>query len=198
MNNDSIKNSLLIVDDDASNLLELVHILQSDYTIYTAKDGTTGFSRAEKLVPDLILLDFVLPDYNGFEVLKMLSECEKTKNIKVVFITGIHEVSNERMGFAMGAADYIRKPFDDVIVKYRVQQQIQIVNMHRELKQTAIRAESANQSKSSFLANMSHEIRTPMNSIIGFSELAQNDDIPIKTRGYLDKISGNAKWLKIL
>jgi signal transduction histidine kinase len=68
-------------------------------------------------------------------------------------------------------------------------------DMALNLKNAAEKAKAANRSKSAFLANMSHEIRTPMNSIIGFSELAQDDDISLKTRDYLIKIQKNSEWL---
>ncbi|MCL2443434.1 MAG: response regulator [Treponema sp.] len=172
-------NSLFIVDDDVMILTELTYILRNEYKIYTAKDGTSALEKIEKYQPDLVLLDVLLPDMNGFDILCTLKKSESTKNIPVIFITGISETEHESEGLAIGAVDYIRKPFDDMVVKLRVRHQIQIINLQRDLEYTAKVAELANQTKSSFLANMSHEIRTPMNAILGVTEiLIQRDTLP--------------------
>jgi len=168
------KNNLLIVDDDTSSLMELIHVLQPDYHIYTAKDGASALQRAGKALPDLILLDIVMPDMSGFDVLAELKKQEKTKAIPVIFITGSTGDGNESAGLAMGAVDYIRKPFDVTVVKHRIRHQIQIVNLQRDMGLAADTAETANRSKSEFLARMSHEIRTPMNAIIGMTNIGKS------------------------
>jgi len=168
------KNSVLIVDDDTSSLMGLIQILQPEYQIYTAKDGASALKRAEKSLPDLILLDVIMPDMNGFEVLTELKKFEKTKAIPVIFITGISEHANESTGWAIGAVDYIRKPFDTMVVKHRIRHQIQIINLQRDLEYAAKIAATANQSKSEYLAKMSHEIRTPMNAIIGMTNIGKS------------------------
>jgi diguanylate cyclase (GGDEF)-like protein len=128
------KNSVLIVDDDSTNLMALSHILQPVYTIYTAKDGASALHKAEKYIPDLVLLDILMPGMDGYEVIARLQEAEKTKHTPVIFITGLTDRSDERKGLELGAADYIFKPFDDMIVKLRVQHQIQIINQMRTIE----------------------------------------------------------------
>jgi len=173
------QNSLLIVDDDALILAELIHILEPEYNITAAKNGISAIKRTEKVIPDLILLDVIMPDMNGFDVLAELKRNDRTKNIPVIFITGISEDEKESAGLSIGAVDFIRKPFDEMVVKLRVRHQIKIVNLQRELETAVRTAETANQTKSTFLANMSHEIRTPMNAILGITEiLIQDDDLP--------------------
>jgi len=169
-------NSLLIVDDDASNLMELASILKPEYKIYAVKDGVPALEKAHEALPDLILLDVVMPDMNGFEVLAELKRSDKTKDIPVIFITGVNDSESEHKGLSIGAVDYIRKPFDPMVVKHRVRLQIQIVNLQRDLENAVVVAEAANQSKSSFLANMSHEIRTPMNAIMGITDILLQDE----------------------
>ena len=190
------RNSLLIVDDDTLQLMELVHILQSDYKIYTAKDGASALKRAEQSLPDLILLDVLMPDMNGFEVLADLKKSDKANMIPVIFITGNNAANNESAGFAIGAVDYIRKPFDAMVVKHRIRLQIQIINLQRDLEDSAKAAEMANQAKSSFLANMSHEIRTPMNAILGITEiLLQHETLPAEIENGLKKIYNSCDLL---
>jgi len=196
-------NSILIVDDDASNLLELNSILMSDYTVYAVSDGESALEKANESLPDLILLDVIMPNMSGFEVLTELKKSEKTKQIPVIFITGLSDEDDERKGLAIGAVDYIRKPFNDTIVKLRVQQQIEIINLRRELESAvdaaeaaAKTAEAASKSKSSFLANMSHEIRTPMNAIMGVTDiLMQNEMLSDDVSDGLEKIYASSEML---
>jgi diguanylate cyclase (GGDEF)-like protein len=128
------KNSLLIVDDDKSNLMMLSHILQPDYSVRIASNGVSAIRIAEKYGPDLILLDIIMPDMDGYGVFAALHSSEKTAHIPVIFITGLSNYNDEKKGLTLGAADYISKPFDDMIVKLRVQHQIRIVNQLRTIE----------------------------------------------------------------
>ena len=122
------KNSLLIVDDDTSNLIELVHILQLEYKIFTAKNGSSALRIAENSLPDLILLDVIMPDMDGFKVITELKKSDSTKSIPVIFMTGLSDKSHENEGLALGAVDYICKPFSAEAVKLRIGQQIKTIN----------------------------------------------------------------------
>jgi len=197
------KNSLLLVDDEKSNLEVLLSILSSDYTIYITKSGSSAVEMAEKYLPDLILLDIIMPDMDGYDVLKILRSSSKTKHIPVIFITGLNSIEDEEKGLDLGAADFIHKPFSAKIVKSRVRIQIQIVNhvssmlkMHKELEGMAAVAEAANRAKSDFLAKTSHEIRTPMNAIMGITEiLIENENLPEDIEVGLDKIYNSCDML---
>jgi diguanylate cyclase (GGDEF)-like protein len=127
------KNSILIIDDELSNLKLLTHILESDYTIYIAKNGANGIEKAKELMPDLILLDIVMPEIDGYEVLVALKSCEETKQIPVVFISELASDEDEEKGLSLDAADYISKPFSPKIAKLRVRNQIQIINQMRTI-----------------------------------------------------------------
>ena len=190
------KNSLLIVDDDVSNLLELTQILQPEYRIYTAKDGASALERAKKSLPDLILLDIIMPDMNGFDVIAELKKDISIKDIPVIFITGISEDENESAGLSIGAVDYIRKPFNAAIVLIRVRHQIQIINLRHDLECAARNSEMASKAKSLFLANMSHEIRTPMNVILGVTEILKElESLPAEVKEGLDRIYSSCDLL---
>jgi diguanylate cyclase (GGDEF)-like protein len=128
------KNSLLIVDDDKSNLMVLSHILKADYTVRLASDGASALRIAEKYQPDLILLDIIMPDMDGYQVIVALQNSNNTARIPVIFITGLTNNVHEKRGLELGAVDYINKPFDDMIVKLRVQHQIQIINQMRTIE----------------------------------------------------------------
>jgi len=164
------KNTVLIVDDERINLELMVKILSSEYTVYMTKSGASCIEMANELLPDIILLDIIMPDMDGYEVLNVLKESEKTQQIPVIIITGLDNVENEEKGLALQAADYIHKPLSSVIVKLRVRNQIQIVNQIRAIKKYTYEMAAAEE-RSKFFAKMSHEMRTPLNAVIGLSEM---------------------------
>jgi len=128
------KNRILIVDDDTSALIELASILQPDYKIYTVKDGDAALEKAAESVPDLILLDVVMPDMDGFEVLEKLQQNDITRDIPVIFITGTTGKDSEIKGLMAGAVDYVHKPLNETLVKLRVRHQLQLLNQFRRIE----------------------------------------------------------------
>jgi len=131
------KNTLLIVDDEKSNLEVLINILGSEYTIFMTKNSLAACEMAQKHLPDVILLDIIMPDKDGFEVLAELKKSETTKNIPVIFTTGLNSVQDEEKMLDAGAVDFVHKPFSTKVVKMRVKNQIQIVNLSHAAEKTA-------------------------------------------------------------
>ncbi len=125
---------ILIVDDDRSNLDVLMHILKPEYGIKVAKSGAAALKVANAHPPDLILLDVLMPDMDGFQVLAELKESDITRHIPVIFVTGLARVEDEERGFREGAVDYIVKPFTHSIVKARVKTHLQIVKHLRTIE----------------------------------------------------------------
>ena len=121
--------TVLIVDDEPANISLLNEVLKTDYRIMVAKDGKRALLVAQSNPPpDLILLDIVMPELDGYEVLKRLKADEDTKNIPIIFVTSKNKDEDETKGLEMGAVDYIHKPFNPAVVKARVR-------AHLELKQ---------------------------------------------------------------
>lgn len=121
--------TVLIVDDEPANISLLNEVLKTDYRIMVAKDGKRAILVAQSNPPpDLILLDIIMPELDGYEVLKRLKADEDTKNIPVIFVTSKDKDEDETKGLEMGAVDYIHKPFNPAVVKARVK-------AHLELKQ---------------------------------------------------------------
>jgi len=126
------KNKLLIVDDDTTTLMELIGILKKDYIISTAKNGMAAFDNIEKVPPDLIILDIIMPGMSGFDVITKLKQTDELKDIPVIMVSGAIDIDDERKGLSMGAIDYVRKPFDEFIIKQRVDYHMSIINLLRE------------------------------------------------------------------
>jgi putative two-component system response regulator len=124
---------VLVLDDTPANIELLHNILRDDYKIKVATDGTKGLELAARLPrPDIILLDIMMPGISGYEVISRLKENAETSAIPVVFITAKSQVQDEQKGLALGAVDYVTKPFDPEIVKARVHAH---VTAHLELRQ---------------------------------------------------------------
>ena len=125
------KNRILIVDDEHLNLKILATILNKDYFVSVAPNGAQALSVAKQLIPDLILLDVMMPEMDGYEVCRRLKIEPATREIPVIFLTSITDVESETEGFLVGAVDYIAKPYNPVIVKARVNTHIELVKQHR-------------------------------------------------------------------
>ncbi len=131
------RQKVLIVDDIPSNLMILKTILGDAYDIDLAPGGREALEVIESNPPDLILLDILMPDVDGYEVCARLKADEKTGAIPIIFLTSLSEVKDETKGFEAGAVDYITKPFSALVVKARVK-------THLALKRTREALETRN------------------------------------------------------
>ncbi|MDR2558738.1 MAG: response regulator [Oscillospiraceae bacterium] len=193
--NDSKKNSVLIVDDENLNIMVLTHILEPDYTVYAAKDGASAIKAAEKYLPDVILLDIMMPEMNGYTVITELKKSEKTKDIPVIFVTVLSYTDDEEKGLTLGAADFITKPFSSEVVKLRVKNQIKIINQMNLIIEKEI-AERNSKAKIDFMSQMSHDMLTPMNVIMGMTFLAlDEEDNSEDVTKYLNEINTSSQNL---
>jgi diguanylate cyclase (GGDEF)-like protein len=111
---------VLIVDDATGNIKILQQALSDDAKIIFATNGKRALELAASEKPDLILLDIIMPQMDGYEVCRILKDDNETKNIPVIFITAMDEVKDETKGLGMGAIDYITKPFSRAVVQARV------------------------------------------------------------------------------
>ena len=129
------KSKILIVDDMGENIRMLIEILKDDYATMPATSGEAALEKCRSdSPPDLILLDIVMPGMDGYEVCRQLKEHDDTKNIPVIFITGVSETLDDAKAFSLGAADYITKPFNVATVKARVKLQIRLQEATFELQ----------------------------------------------------------------
>jgi diguanylate cyclase (GGDEF)-like protein len=131
-------NTILVVDDEKSNLLLLNHILTPYYTILIAKSGQEALDRAIATPPDLILLDVIMPDMDGFEILRRLQDNPATQQIPVIFTTGLDSDADEEKGFNLGAVDYFVKPFKEAIIRARVRTHMRLIHHMRLIERLGL------------------------------------------------------------
>lgn len=132
MKTDTLMQTILIIDDEVTNINVLNELLQSQYHVLFAKDGKTGLKIAHSPTPpDLILLDIIMPEIDGYEVTRLLKSDESTSKIPIIFITAKGEEEDQAKGFRIGAVDYITKPFSPVVVKARVKAHLEL-KRHRD------------------------------------------------------------------
>jgi len=117
---------ILVIDDIPANIKSLNGILGSDYTIVFATDWRKGLELARRSHPDIILLDIMMPDMDGYEICRRLKSETETRDIPVIFITALDSEADEEKGLAIGAADYMAKPFRPAIVRLRVRNLLQL------------------------------------------------------------------------
>jgi len=114
--------TILVVEDNATNMRLLVELLLDDgYQVEAAVNGVEALEMAQEMLPDLVLLDVMIPELNGYEVCQKLRENPQTQGIPVIFITAIAQVADKVKAFELGAVDYITKPFNtrEVIVRLK-------------------------------------------------------------------------------
>ncbi len=120
------KPRILIVDDQPDNIAVLTNILKNQYTLMAATSGEKAIRNALQHQPDLILLDIIMPDIDGYEVCRRLKSDLRTRKIPIIFVTGMGEAEDEARGFELGAVDYIAKPFKPLVVEARIKTQMEL------------------------------------------------------------------------
>lgn len=128
------KYNILIVDDMVENIKILIELLKSQYNVFFAKSGVEAISLAVNKSPDLILLDIIMPDMDGYTVCKHLKNMDSTVSIPIIFISAMTEVVDEEKGLMLGAVDYITKPFSPSIVLARIKTHLGLSTAIEELR----------------------------------------------------------------
>lgn len=175
--------TILIVDDSPINLqlLKLVISSNTDYRTVTAEDGRAVFEitdRDDAPLPDLILLDIMMPEMDGFEVARRLKSDERTTGIPILFITALGDVESKVKAFQNGGVDYISKPFNKDELMARVDAQIRVKMLNDELKRKNeelrnLNAELGrlNDQKNQLIGMVAHDLRSPLTVIMGVGDL---------------------------
>lgn len=132
------RQKILIVDDNKQNIEMLMELFRDDFKIAAAINAERALKIASSdAPPDIILLDILMPDMDGYQLCTKLKEQEKTKNIPVIFVTAVSEVMDATRGFALGAVDYITKPFHPPMVRARVELHLNLMRKQQLLEEYA-------------------------------------------------------------
>jgi len=183
---------VLVVDDDDINREVIGSKLAASYELVFAGNGRECLEKIISARPNLVLLDLMMPEMSGYEVLKyMAARPEKFQHIPVICLSAKTQSASISRALQLGAVDYITKPFNEKELLLRIE---------THLKQAILvdKAQQSSRTKSEFLANMSHEIRTPMNAIIGFSDMLLEMEIKEEQREYITSINNASNSLLVL
>lgn len=131
--------TVLVVDDEPFNLSLMDGILSKDYTVQKAGNGPEALGLAFADPPDLVLVDVMMPDMDGFEVCRQLKDNAATMHVPVIFITAKNEIKDEEFGFSVGASDFIHKPISAPIVAARVSTHLKVKFMQDYLRSENIK-----------------------------------------------------------
>ncbi|MEB3179782.1 MAG: response regulator [Nostocaceae cyanobacterium] len=206
--------NILIVDDTPENLQILSSsLIELGYTVKCVIKSSMALRVAKTAPLDLILLDIIMPEMDGYQVCEQLKSDPETRDIPIIFISGLYDVFDKVKALQLGGVDYITKPFKLEEVIARIENQLTIQRLAKQLKQqnqqlqqeveerrrAEKKAAAASQAKSEFLANMSHELRTPLNAIFGFTQLMRRYPwLTIEQLDYLRIINSNCQHLNSL
>ncbi|MCP3940090.1 MAG: response regulator [Desulfobacteraceae bacterium] len=188
--------TVLIIDDMPDNINILIEFLKDDFKILAATSGKKGVELALSDInpPDLILLDILMPDINGYEVCEQLKNNENTKNIPIIFVTVVSEVMDATKGFELGAVDYITKPFHPPVVKARIKTHLTLLNQKKELEQ-------ANATKDKLFSTISHDMKNKFFTLLSNIELMEeyyNDLDESNKRDAITRISNSSRQIYTL
>lgn len=205
---------ILIVDDVARNIQILGNILSSNgYQIAYAQNGRQALKITNTQNFDLILLDIMMPEMDGYEVCKHLKNSDITSSIPIIFLTAKADMESIVKGFETGGQDYITKPFNSAELIARVKTQIQLQDQKLQLKKNNMELESKvrertkqlqqanslleklDKTKSDFLSIISHELRTPLNGIIGLTNLLGDTKVDSSQNEYIEHLKNVSERL---
>lgn len=163
---------LLIIDDLPENIGVLYGLLSAQgYEVLIAEDGITGIETVHNEQPDLILLDVMMPQIDGFEVCRRLKQSPDTQHIPIIFLTALSDTQNKLDGFRLGAVDYITKPLQHDEVLARVNTHLSLQQLRRQQQQFITRLQDSNAELDAFAHTVAHDLKNPLGVVSGMAEV---------------------------
>lgn len=167
---------ILIVDDIPRNLEVLGNILNSEgYETAMATNGKEALATIRKTKPDLILLDIMMPEMDGYEVCRQIKSHPDYKDIAIIFLTGKSDSDEIVKGFSMGASDYITKPFQKSELMARVKTQLEIKAYRDTIEEQNEQLNRHNANKDRLFSIISHDLRSPFQGLLGLTQILHEE-----------------------
>lgn len=180
---DSSKGDILIVDDTPDNLRLLSAMLtRQGFEVRKALNGNMAIASVQADLPDLVLLDIKMPEMNGYDVCQHLKADPKTQEVPVIFISALDDALDKVKAFAAGGADYVTKPFQEAEVLARIEHQLNLRRLQKQLLAQNEELARSNWELEQFAHVVSHDLQQPLQSITGFAKL-----IALKYQASLDE-----------
>ena len=182
---------VLLVDDTAENIEVAGHLLRGNgYRVSVARDGWQALKVCEKARPDLILLDIMMPEMDGYECCTRLKADEATRDIPVIFLSGMTETPDIVKGFEIGAVDYVTKPFNAAELLARVSTHLRLHNLQVEVEKSYAELKELEAVRDGLVHMIIHDMRSPLGVIqlniemakMEASQLGQSDDLDLSLR----------------
>ena len=211
------KGVILIVDDTPMNLdLLFKHLTRSGYKVLVAQSGAMALRQAEQAQPDIILLDVMMPEMDGFETCQRLKENEKTSDIPIIFMTALVDVENKVTAFTIGAVDYVTKPFERKEVLARIDTHLTLKRLQKnlekeiaermkveeQLRQYTQELQAQNEELDAFSHTVAHNLKNSLSASAGIAQLLAKDYSSMhreEMKKYLEIISrGGRKAINII
>jgi signal transduction histidine kinase len=163
------RSRVLVVDDIPKNLQVVAAMLRSEgYELMAATSGAQALEGVRLQIPDLILLDLMMPEMDGLELCRRFKADPAVRSIPIIFLTASNEMEHLVQGFEAGAVDYITKPFNAPELLARVR-------THLELRHARERLRELNEEKNEFMGIAAHDLRNPLGAIKGYAEMVAED-----------------------
>lgn len=170
---------ILLVDDNKNNLQVLGSTLHTEgYRLAMAKSGKEALTQAQKIEPDIILLDIMMPEMDGYETCTLLKENDKTKNIPVIFLTAKTETEDIVKGFKAGGVDYITKPFKKEELLIRLKNHLELRMATKKIAEQAQKLKELNNTKDQMFSIISHDLRSPLAGLKNMLDLLTDKETP--------------------
>ncbi len=182
--------TILIVDDTPANISVLVDALAgTGHQLLVAEDGEDALEQTTRVLPDLILLDVMMPGLDGYETCRRLKARADTRDIPVIFMTALHETAEKVKAFAAGAVDYITKPIQHEEALARIQAHMTLRRLRRELERELLL-------KQRFMSIAAHDLRNPLCLILMSGEMARRKGATGPLAEYFENIDNSARQIR--
>ncbi|NBG87469.1 hybrid sensor histidine kinase/response regulator [Isachenkonia alkalipeptolytica] len=169
------KGKILIVDDVAQNIQLIANFLKEDYELAFALHGKEAVHQALQNSFDLVLLDIMMPEVDGFKVCEVLKNEEKTKEVPVIFLTAKTDHQSIKKGFDLGGVDYITKPFNGSELKARVKTHMELKRSKEALEEKNRALLESNRIKDKFFSIIAHDLKSPLNTFVSLTALMEEN-----------------------